>query len=105
MVVQHCKQHTGTGRVDTQGTCGDTDNGYGLLVNWNLLGDGPHSVRVLADGVEVGRSTFTVATLGLGEFPRGLGGTFILSGFPQAGRSTQIQWQENIQNFAIIAVQ
>ncbi len=94
-----------TGRADTQGTCGDTNNGYGLLVNWNLLGDGPHSVRVLADGVEVGRSTFTVATLGLGEFPRGLGGTFTLSGFPQAGRSTQIQWQESIQNFAIIAVQ
>src|SRR5690349_15785082 len=33
----------GTVRGDTQSACGDTNNGYGLLVNWNLLGDGPHS--------------------------------------------------------------
>jgi len=95
----------GTSRSDTQVPCGDTNNGYGLLFNWNLAGDGTHFVRILADGVEVGRSTFTVTTLGLGEFPRGLSGTFLLSDFPQAGRATQIQWQESIQNFAISAVQ
>jgi len=95
----------GTSRSDTQNDCGDTNNGYGLLFNWNLAGDGTHFVRILADGVEVGRSTFTVTTLGLGEFPRGLSGTFPLSDFPQAGRTTQIQWQESLQNFAIIAVQ
>ncbi len=95
----------GTGRGDTQTECNDTNNGYGLLVNWNLLGDGAHSVRVLADGVEVGTSTFTVATLGLGEFPRNLSGTFTLPGFPQTGKATKIRWQESIQNFTIIAVQ
>jgi hypothetical protein len=95
----------GTSRSDTQSTCGDTNNGYGLLFNWNLVGDGTYFVRILADGVEVGNSTFTVATLGLGEFPRGLSGTFPLSGFPQAGRTTQIQWQESGQNFMITNVQ
>lgn len=95
----------GTTRGDTQGVCGDINNGYGLLINWNLLADGPHFVRILADGVEVGRSTFTVTTLGLGDFPRGLGGTFTLLGFPQSGKSTQIQWQENGQNFVITNVQ
>ena len=30
----------GTERLDTASKCGDTDNGFGLLFNWNLLGDG-----------------------------------------------------------------
>ena len=30
----------GTERADTLDACGDTDNGFGLLFNWNLLGDG-----------------------------------------------------------------
>lgn len=42
---------------DTQTVCGDTDNGFGFLVNWNLLGDGQHTVRVLADGVAIGEAT------------------------------------------------
>src|SRR5262249_41204408 len=33
----------GTARGDTQSTCGDTNNGFGLLVNWNLLGNGQHT--------------------------------------------------------------
>ena len=36
---------TGTARADTAGVCGadTTDTGFGLLFNWNLLGDGaPH---------------------------------------------------------------
>jgi len=95
----------GTVRGDTQSTCGDTNNGYGLLINWNLLGDGTHRVRILADGVEVSNATFTVATLGLGEFPRGLSGGYSLPNFPQTGRSTLIRWQESTQNFAITGVQ
>ena len=95
----------GTERGDTQSACGDTSNGYGLLVNWNLLGDGSHHVRILADGFEVASSTFTVTTLGLGDFPRGLTGTFALANFPQNGRQTQVQWQESQQNFVITKVQ
>ena len=40
----------GTDRADTAETedgeelCGDTDNGFGLLFNWNLLGDGVQTV-------------------------------------------------------------
>ena len=60
----------GTDRADTVGSCGDRDNGFGLLFNWNLLGDGVHTVRALADGVEFGRATFTVTTLGV-EFLQG----------------------------------
>ena len=28
----------GTARLDTEAVCGDSDNGFGLLFNWNLLG-------------------------------------------------------------------
>ena len=93
----------GTARSDTQGDCGDINNGFGLLFNWNLAGDGTnHRVRVLADGVEVATSTFAVTTLGLGQFPEGLNGTGTITDFPQSGRSTQLQWQESLQNFSIM---
>jgi hypothetical protein len=91
----------GTARSDTISVCGKADNGFGLLVNWNLLRDGTHTVRALKDGVEFARVSFTVATLGLGDFPRGLSGNFTLTDFPQIGRSTRIQWQESVQSFVI----
>ena len=63
----------GTERVDTQGGCGDTDNGFGLLFNWNLLGTGSMTWWPLWMGVELGRATITVTTLGA-EFVRGAAG-------------------------------
>ena len=92
----------GTARDDTADACGDTNNGFGLLVNWNDLPDGVHTLRALKDGVEFARAVFTVTTLGLGEsFVRGLSGGFVVSDFPQSGRHTRVQWQESTQNFAI----
>ena len=93
----------GTSRNDTQSICGDTDNGFGLLFNWNLLGDGVHTVRALADGVAFANVTITVTTLGLGEFPTGLSGAYALPNFPQAGPQTNIQWQQSQQNFVIVS--
>ena len=40
---------SGTARADTVAVCGDQDTGFGLLFNWNLRGDGMHTVRALAD--------------------------------------------------------
>jgi hypothetical protein len=91
----------GTERSDTAEACGDTNNGFGLLVNWNDLPDGVHTLRALKDGVEFARAVFTVSTLGLGSFVRGLSGGFVVSDFPQTGRHTRVQWQESTQNFAI----
>ena len=54
----------GTERPDTEGVCGDTDNGFGLLFNWNRLGAGQHTVRAYVDGEEFAHSTFNVTTLG-----------------------------------------
>ena len=54
----------GTERLDTQAVCGDTDNGFGLLFNWNLLGEGEHEVIAYVDGMELGWATVRVTTLG-----------------------------------------
>ena len=92
----------GTPRGDTRRTCGDTDNGFGLLYNWNLLGDGSHTVVAYADGVEFARVDVTVTTLGT-EFRRGLSGREIVTDFPEVGTDTRLRWQEAQQNFVITA--
>ncbi|MGE0820581.1 MAG: SGNH/GDSL hydrolase family protein [Candidatus Binatia bacterium] len=90
----------GTSREDTRAVCNDSNNGFGLLFNWNLLGNGPHSVRALADGQEFATATITVTTLGA-EFLTGAGGEFSLADFPQSGQQNVLVWQQSMQNFVI----
>ncbi len=92
----------GTSRKDTIPVCGDENNGFGLLINWNILGNGPRTIVAFADGVEFARATFTVATLGQ-QFLTGASGTFLVPNF--AGRNVIIQWQESLQNFGIVGTQ
>ena len=94
----------GTSRADTLTACGDADNGFSLLFNWNLLGPGLHTVRALADGEEFATVTVTVSTLGE-EFMTGLDSTFALADFPSAGRATIVAWEESLQNFVITGVE
>jgi hypothetical protein len=95
----------GTIREDTISRCGDANNGFGLLLNWNRLGDGLHSVRALADGVEFGSATFTVTTMLGEEFLRGAAGSYRLSGFPYPYTDVLIRWDEPLQNFVIERVE
>ena len=90
----------GTNRGDTEEICGDTANGFGLLFNWNLLGDGMHTLRALADGEEFARAVVTVTTLSQ-EFLTGAYGEFSLPGFPSTGESIVVHWQPSTQNFVI----
>ena len=90
----------GTERLDTEGVCGDTDNGFGLLFNWNLLRDGEHTVTALVDGIELGRMTVQVTTLGQ-EFLRGAGGECVAEDFPRSGETVTLEWQQTSQNFVI----
>ena len=95
----------GTSRTDTASVCEDDgNNGFGLLFNWNRLGDGMHTVRALADGVEFANATVTVSALE-GEFVTGLSGEFMLDGFPGVGQATSIEWEESLQNFVITGVE
>ena len=94
----------GTERLDTAEVCGDTDNGFGLLFNWNLLGEGEHDVVAFVDGVELGRATVQVTTLGH-EFLRGAEGECVVEDFPTVGETVTLAWQPNQQNFVMTAVQ
>ena len=98
-VEQHAASY-GTERRDTEGVCGDTDNGFGLLFNWNRLEDGEHEVVAYVDAVELGRATVTVTTLGA-EFVRGVEGACVVEDFPMRGERVTLRWQQNSQNFVI----
>ena len=91
----------GTERVDTLEMCGDTDNGFGLLFNWNRLGEGEHEVIAYVDGEELGQATVRVTTLGE-EFLRGAAGECVAEDFPGVGETVTLEWQQNQQNFVII---
>lgn len=91
----------GTEREDTQGACGDSDNGFGLLVNMSLLGTGEHTAIAYADGQEFSRSTFSVRRLSTGEFGRDLRGFVIEPNFPTFGKEVWLEWVESTQNFMI----
>ena len=92
----------GTERLDTAGVCGDTDNGFGLLFNWNLLGEGEHEVVAYADEEELGRATVRVTTLGA-EFLRGVEGECVVPDFPSTGETVTLEWQQTSQNFVIVS--
>ena len=98
----------GTERLDTLAACGDTNNGFGLLFNWNLLGEGEHTVVAYVDGMELGRATVRVTTVGTGEeeeFLRGAEGECVVEDFPMLGETTTLDWQQNSQNFVITEVE
>ena len=71
----------GTVRKDTEGVCGDTNNGFGLLWNYALLGQGQHRVRAYADGQLFANRTFMVGLIGDGGFLRGAEGDYVLKAF------------------------
>ena len=94
----------GTARGDTASVCGHTDTGFGLLFNWNLVGDGDHTVVASVYGVELGRATVRVTTVGEGaeeEFVRGAEGACLVNAFPSPGQSVLVEWQQSQQNFVM----
>ena len=94
----------GTERLDTLDACGDTDNGFGLLFNWNLLGDGEHEVVAYVDGEELGWAVVRVTTLGA-EFLEGAAGECVVEDFPLLGETVRVAWQQNNQNFVVTEVE
>lgn len=93
----------GTPRGDTLGTCGDDDNGFSLLFNFALLGDGLHTAALLADGVEVGTSSFEVATLGAAFLRDKPDTIYVLEDFD--GQDVRVQWSQALQNFVIVGTE
>ena len=95
---------SGGSRGDTQPVCGRSDTGFGLLINYNLLGSGNHTVELFVDGVPAGGPVPFTVTVPAGEFIQGVSRTVDVTDFPASGRTTRLEWQESTQNFAITAV-
>ena len=94
----------GTERADTEAHCGDTNNGFGVLWNWNKLADGAHTMRLVVDGEEWATAEFVVTTLGA-EFRQGLAHTATVADFPTPGQAVTVEWQEAQQNFVMTGVE
>jgi hypothetical protein len=90
----------GTSREDTLTICGDSNNGYGIVFNWNLLSDGPHTMAIIADGSGIKTVNFTTVTLGE-EFFSNLERQMQINDFPISGESVTVEWSEPDQNFKI----
>ena len=93
----------GTDRADTASVCGDSNNGFGLLFNFNLMGSGTHTVKALANDVEFDRVTFYVSEMSSGEFLRDASAETIVEDFPRPGHSVKLVWDEALQNFKIVS--
>lgn len=99
----------GTERTDVRknGQCLDNahDNvGFVAIWNWANLGDGTHTAVVYDNGMEFGRSTFQVTTLGESFVP-GLSGRFRARDFPDPGVNVLLRWNQNVQGFVIEGVE
>ncbi len=86
--------------VDPHELCDDTATGFGLPVNWNLLGDGQHTLIAYLDGIEFARTLVDVTTLGE-EFVHDAHGTCSVADFPLPDHSVSLVWQEAGQHFAL----
>ena len=92
----------GTPRGDAQVTCnGRLNTGFGALINWNDLGDGPHVVKVLADGQQIASIPISVVSFGV-SFLRNTSHV-VTTAF--GGCVATLQWRESQQNFAIAATE
>ena len=97
----------GVSRGDTRTKCGDSDNGYSMLVNWNLFGEGEHTLRVsyatrsgqpletIVDDIK-----FTVVALD-NPYYKGLERSIQVPDFPVTGQSVTLDWSTVDQNFKI----
>ena len=93
----------GAERPDTVGVCGDSNNGFGIVVNWNRYPSGVHRLRAFADAspTPFADVSFNVFNIGV-EFLRGVGSpSRSLSDFPAAASSTEVTWSEPHQGVVI----
>ena len=91
----------GSDRLDTVSTCGDADNGFGVLVNMANFAAGDHQATLYADGQQVAQSAFKTAERSTGEFVQDLEGCAISEGFPSDDSETILTWTTSIQGFQV----
>jgi len=96
----------GSSRGDTAAQCGagNTNTGFGFLLNYNLLGAGSHSAQLYVNGQPQGAPAAFVVTVPAGEFLTGVTREVTVTDFPSVGKTTVLIWQQSQQNFAVKSV-
>lgn len=100
---EHIPLLYGATRGDTEGVCGHSETGFSLLVNWNILGEGEHTLSLFVDGQERVRQPVRVMTYGQ-EFLRDVQGRWGIPDWPVPGVTTMIEWDEATQNIRIVTI-
>lgn len=94
---------TGTIRSDTESSCGHSESGFSLLVNYGNYEPGDHTIRVNVDGVKWQERTFeTIRSTGE-PFTSGLTKEQIVQDFPQRGDVVKLEWVNAKQSFVATA--
>ncbi len=88
----------GSERGDTQSICGDRNNGFVSIMNWNNLSSGQHTAVVYDNGVEFDRATFYVASPGT-AFLTDVSGTTEVT--LSNGFQVRLEWDQAKQGFVI----
>ena len=94
----------GSPRGDTEEICGTADTGFALLLNWNNLGAGDHTLDLFINSRLYATRTVTVITYGQGFF-RGLEKEWTIGDWPEPGTDTIIAWNEATQNIEIVGIE
>ena len=93
----------GMPRPDTEGKCGDIDNGFAFVFSSSLLNpEETHTIRALADGVEFDSVQFTVDNFD-SSFIRELY-SFVEITVPELGKEAVLLWQDSLQGYVITDV-
>ena len=92
----------GSRRADTASVCGSTENGFSMLINFNNLPPGSHSIRVLGDGIEFAQREFTTVRSGGVAYLSGAQRQVDVPDFPSPGVTTHLAWSQAKQSFVVI---
>ena len=92
----------GAERADVlnEGACDHANVGFVSIMNWGNLDDGEHTAVVYDDGVEFGRSVFTVRRF-RDAFVRGASLTLPVQDFPHQGDNAVFTWSQATQHLEL----
>ena len=104
-VLDHLTQTVlqGSERIDTEGACGDINNGFSSLFNWARLGSGERTARLIRNGEEIASSTFMVTAFDR-DFLSDAEGMCTIPNFPDMGTNATFVWETSQQGLVLESV-
>ena len=94
----------GSERTDTEGACGDINNGFSSLINWGRLGSGERTARLIRNGEEIASSTFMVTAFDMDFLPPSVEGMCTIVDFPDTGKNATFVWETSQQSLVLESV-